>query len=252
MENREKNTFLSVLFFVFIVGLIVAGYLYTNNLMHKDKKPVKKEEKEIDYRIDKDKDYIYFENENIISEEPDIVLKDAFINIEGAEIINSSLKTEMDEIRKQVVYLNESNTDPTKEKIFEESNIYSALERQYVTYKTKDYFSLLIKDLSFNCYEDFTFNSVKSYVIDLKNSKVLTNEEILSKYNIKLDDIKNKISERLDSTQSEVEGQEVIKKDETLNNIDGKYGLYFDGISLYVSYVVKSNFVDYNDSIIIN
>lgn len=255
MENRTRNLVMSLLFFIFIIFLIIGGYLYikdlTKNNSKKDETKVNK--KSVDYRLDKTKDYIYFDNEEIISVDPEITFSDIVINIEGAEIINSSLKTEMDEIRKSVVKLDDTNKEEEKTLLYADTDIYSANERIYELHKAKDYYSVVISDLDFNCYSDFLIKSVKGYVIDIKNGKILTNEDLLNKYNLSLDDIKMRVSSKLDETQTTSEdGTEVINKEETLNSLFDSYALYIDGSDLYISFIVKSNFVNYNDNVILN
>ena len=95
--------------------------------------------------------------------------------------------------------------------------------------------------------------NIKGYVIDIKKGKIITNEELLNKYNLSEEDIKNKVSTKLDESQSTLEdGTEVINKEETLNNLFENYTLYIDGSNLYISYIVKSNFVNYNDNVVLN
>lgn len=254
MENRTRNIVMSFLFLAVIIAMIVGGYVYTKNLTGNNDKKMKEEIKEEvkDYRLDKEKEYIYYENEEIISLDPELTFKDVYLNIEGAEIINSTLKTEMDEIRKSLQYLNETNKDESKELLYEETTVYSTKERNYLTYESKNYVSLVINDLDFNCYEDFLITGIKSYIIDTKTADILTNEDLLKKYNLTNEDILDKVSKRLDEMQS-VNGEvEVIKKDETLNTLFDTYGFYIDGGDLYITFIVKTNFVNYNDSIKLN
>lgn len=254
MENKTRNIIMSLLFFSFIIFLIIGGYIYIKDLKS-NKKDIgdSKTEKNIDYRLDKEKDYIYFENENIISSDPEITFSDIIINIEGTEIINSTLKSEMDTMRNSVIKLDESNKDETKELLYAETDVFSASERNYELHKSKDYYSVVINDLDFNCYTDFLIKNIKGYVIDIKNGKILTNEELLNKYNLSLDEVKKKVSSKLDESQSTSEdGTEIINKEETLNNLFENYTLYIDGSNLYISYIVKSNFVNYNDNVVLN
>ena len=252
MESKRKNIALSIIFLVFVVGLSIGGYFYTKNIT-KDKKTNKtKEEVVKDLRVDQEKDYIYFENEKIISTEPEIVFTDVVINFQGAEVITSSLKGEMDLIRNSVVNISEENIDASKTKLYNDSNIFSAKERTYDVHKSTGYVSLVITDLDYNCYSDLTINNIKGYVFDIKTAKNISNEELLIKYSITTDDIKNRVSDHLDLNQSVVDEIEVIKKEDTLNNLFNSYALYLENGNLYISYVVKTNFVDYNDSIKIN
>lgn len=254
MENKVRNIIASILFFAFIIGLIIGGYLYIKDLSDQPEKPeIKEETKEtVDYRIDKNKDYIYFENEEIISVDPELTYKDVYLNIEGAEIINSALKAEMDILRKSVVKLDETNKDETKTLLYEETEVFSAKERNYITYKSGNYYSLVINDLDFNCYSDFLTTTLKGYIIDTKTGSIITNEEILKKYNLTEEDIKERVSLRLDETQNESEGTVVINKEKTLETLFDNYALYIEGNDLYITFIVKSNFVNYNDNVKLN
>lgn len=254
MENRKRNIVMSLLFLAVIIAMIIGGYIYTKDLTESNKKKPKEEIKEElkDNRLDKNKEYIYFENEEIISQDPELTFKDAYLNVAGAEIINSTLKSEMDTIRKSIIYLDESNKDETKEILYDETNIYSTKERNYITYTSKGYISLVINDLDFNCYEDFLITGIKSYIVDTNNGEVLTREEILNKYKLTNEDILDRVSLRIDETQTTNEDIEVIKKTETINTLFDNYGFYIEGGDLYITFIVKTNFVNYNDSIKLN
>lgn len=254
MENKNRNIIMCILFLIILVGLSIGGYFYTKDLLKKDNnsiKPAKKINKN-DYRIDKNKDYIYFENEENISIEPEITFMDVVINLEGADIINSTLKTEMDSIRKSVVKLNNENMDSNKTLLYSESDIFSSSERNYIVYKYNKYVSLVINDLNYSCYSDLEVFNTKGYVFDTENAKLLTSKELLEQFNLNEEDIKLRLIARLDETQSIVDEQEVIKKENTISSFKNGYTLYIDKGNLYVTFVVKTNFVDYNDNIKLN
>lgn len=254
MENKTRNIIMSLLFLAFVIALVIGGYVYVKDLSSKEDKklPSKNNAEIIDYRIDKEKEYIYFENEEIISIDPELTYSDVVLNVEGADIINSSLKTEMDSMRKSVVKLDETNKDETKTILYEDTEVYSAIERNYITYKSRNYYSLVINDIDFNCYTDFLTKSLKSYVIDTKNGSILTNEEILKKYKISENDVIDRVESRIDENQNTIENVEVINKEETLNSLFDNYALYIDSEDLYITFIVKSNFVNYNDSVKLN
>ena len=254
MENKGRNIFMSFLFLGIIIAMIIGGYIYIKDLTKDNSKKQKEETKEEikDYRLDKEKDYIYYDNEEIISLDPELTFKDVYLNIEGADIINSTLKSEMDDIRKSIEYLNETNKDESKTLLYEETTVYNTKERNYLTYESKNYVSLVINDLNFNCYDDFLITGIKSYVIDTKTANILTFEDLLKKYNLANEDVLDRVSSRLDETQSLNGEVEVIKKDETLNTLFDNYGYYINSGDLYITFIVKTNFVNYNDSIKLN
>ena len=67
---------------------------------------------------------------------------------------------------------------------------------------------------------EILIKNIKGYVIDIKNGKILTNEELLNKYNLSLDEVKKKVSSKLDESQSTSEDDtEIIKKEEKRKEI---------------------------------
>ena len=60
---------MSLLFFIIVIVMIIGGYIYTKKLMQDKNKPTNKEnlEKIKDNRLDKEKNYVYYDNEEIIS-----------------------------------------------------------------------------------------------------------------------------------------------------------------------------------------
>ena len=90
---------------------------------------------------------------------------------------------------------------------------------------------------------------------DVEKNERVSNIDILEKYDITLSEVKDKIRTKLQEDQS-VDGEvEVIKIDETIDNLsnDNTYGLYIDDAgSLFIKYVVKSNQINYNESMLIS
>lgn len=254
MENKARNIIASILFLIFIIALIIGGYIYVKDLSAKPDNPKTKEEdkKVKDYRIDKNKDYIYFENEEIISIDPELTYKDVYLNIEGAEIINSALKAEMDVLRNSIIKLDETNKDETKTLLYEETEVFNAKERNYIIYKSGNYYSLIINDLDFNCYSDFLTTGLQGYIINTKSGSIVTNEEIIKIYNLTLEDIKERVRLKLKESQNENDGDLIINIENTLNTLFDNYALYIDGNDLYITFIVKSNFVNYNDNVKLN
>lgn len=251
MESSKKSIFMSILFLAVLISLIIGGQIYVSKLQKGDKAKSEKHVSNNDFRLDKKKDYIYYENEKVISDEPEIVFTDVIINLKGADVINASLKSEMDSIRNSVVLLNDNNKDANKELKYSKTNIFEAIERDYQTYEYLDYLSLVISDVNFNCYDDFSPKSVKGYVILKSEGKILTDDEILKKYDITKDDIKTRISAFLDE-EILVKGENIIKKEDTLNELYNNYAFYIKSGDLYISFIVKTNLVDYNENVKVN
>ena len=81
MDDIRSGKVKAALFLFFIVILVVGGYIGmvvltkdTKSVENKDKEVAKTSEKE-DIRIDKNKDYIYFDNEVIKNETRELYIK---------------------------------------------------------------------------------------------------------------------------------------------------------------------------------
>ena len=115
-----------------------------------------------------------------------------------------------------------------------------------------------MRDYDYNCVSSSTPTNIKSYVVDIKDKKVLTNEELLTKYNISEENIIEQIKKRLEDTQILDEDVQVIDIDGTINDLkNGTYGtnkalnISKNG-KLMINFIVKSNKINYNDNIELN
>ena len=258
MNDSKSNIVGSILFFLLIITLAVGGYFLTIHLT-KDTEENKEATEEVvdaaNHKIDATQDYIYFSNEKFISMEPDITYKDVTINLDTAESINQALKSELNEIRGSVKYISDNELDPEKTVMYDSENIYSAKERNYETYTYKNYISLIVKDYDFNCYDGSLLKNLKSYIFDTSTGKMKLNNELFEEYNIDLSEVKSVVREKLNNSQTTDEdtGLEVILIDDTMNYLNNNYALYIDKYGdLYISFVVKTTQVDYNENIRLN
>ncbi|MBQ4584138.1 MAG: hypothetical protein IJA94_04555 [Bacilli bacterium] len=251
MDENVKNKFMAILFFSFIIFLIVGGYILTKRLRMNKKEATSLNVEEKEIKIDKNKDYVYFENEETINDEPDITYKDVIINLKSAKVINSALKNENTNLRNSITYLKNQTLDETKELLFPDVEIYRAKARDYEVYKTNKYVSLIINSYDFDCYNGVLMTGVDSYIISIKEGKILTNEEIHKIFSINDDVIKSLVNDYLQTIQTLENEIEVINIESTLNNLfnDGSYAFYIDNNELYFSFIVKSNLIDYNENI---
>ncbi len=247
MEDSFKSKLGFSFFVLFIMFLLVGGYFLTKYLSSDDfsKKYNNKNTSEISYKIDEDKDYIYFINEKTISEKANLIYKDVVINIKGEEDLTESLEKENKENKNTIKYISKENLGNI-EIPYNYDDLYTLYHRNYETYAFDKYVSLVIKDYTYSCYDLLTFKLAKSYVYDIESGKRLSNEELLKKFNKNMDDIINKIREGLNKSQTIDEGKEVIKIDDTLNNFTN-YALYVNDFGkLCITYLVKSVDKDYN------
>lgn len=254
MEDAQKNKFMVILFLGFILLLIVGGFILSSKVKNGNLKSKNKEDKTQVVMIDEDKDYVFFENEETINDEPDVTYKDPIINFESAKIINETLKSENQNYKNSVVYLKDKKLDSDKELVYPESVIYSANVRDYKVYKTSNYVTLMVYDSIFDCYKELAINSLKSYIFDAKTGVNLLEDDILSKYNINRDNVKERVLNYLKENQTTNEDVEVIKIDDTIDSLFdlGNFAYFVEGSDIYISIIVKSNFIDYNEDIKIN
>ena len=248
MEDSFKNKLGFIFFVIIVIGLAIGGFFYTRYTIEEMKNTGKQEKEEYkDYKIDKDKDYIYYKNEETISEEGEIYYKDVVINLKTQETLNENLEKENKIYKDNIRYIQEGDLLSSELKKYDYDNIYSLMFREYKDYEYNNYVSLVLKDYNFSCFDDITFNKTRSYVFDVKTGEYLTEEEILNIYHLTMDEVKNAMRTYLEGKQSSVDGTNVIKIDETINELNN-YGLYINDYGhLCITYLVKTTQVDYNE-----
>ena len=218
--ERKKDLIGGIIFVVFVVFLIVGGFFLTRYLTS-EKEHKKVIQSEIDkLKIDTKKDLVYYENETIVSADPDIVHKDIVINLKEADTVNEILKEKMDDIRNSVKKISETQVDPNKEIEFGKEDIYSAKERDYTVYESLNYLSVLVTDSDFSCYTGSLITKQQAYTFSLSTGKRLSNETLLGYADIEIDDVKNIIKNKLEQDQQEFTDGSYILIDETINNIN--------------------------------
>lgn len=257
MNETRSNTIGSILFVLLILVLAVGGYFFTKSItIEKEESKLTTDKATIsdEYKLDKEQDFIYYSNEKFISMEPDITYKDVIINLTTAETINKSLKQELDVIRNSVKYIKDNELDPNREVMYNDE-IYSASERNYETFAYKEYISLLVKDYEFNCYDGSLLSKLRSYVFDVTTGKMLLANDLLDKYNTNMDRVKSTVRDYLTKNQTYEEEIEIINIEETIAGLDNpdNYAIYIDKYGdLYISYIVKTSQVDYNETMKLN
>lgn len=257
MEEKNKAVIGGILFLLLILFIGVGGYIYTfKNNKHKEiinKIDVITDE----YKKDKTKEYIYYTDENVISKELQIVYKTPVINLYNTQTnaIANELAQDNEKMISEIKKISTTENTTGNEITFNTDDIYSATYRNYEDYQYNEYISLVITDVYYDCFKGINdYPNIKSYIFDVKNNERISNLDILSKYNITLTDLKEKIKNKLNEEQTVDNEVETIKIEETINNIDdGNYGLYVDNTgNLVIKYIVKSNQMNYNEIMIIN
>lgn len=263
MNDIRNGKVYAALFMLFLVVLIVGGYFLTVQLTSSDNKSKGDiesiAEKNEDYKVEQDKDYIYFVNSEQKSVEHEIIYQDIVMNFQGvyAASVASTLNSKMALLKETYKKLSEQDlTDEEQDKVlYKEDDIYSASYLKYTRYFYKNYASLLIDEYDFNCFDGELYRNSISYVFDVTTGDEVSKKELLNTYHKSLEAIKGVIKEKLEKNQTIVEEKEVIDIASTINNLDNEenYALYINKSGfLVISYLVKTTQVDYNDVIILN
>lgn len=250
LRDKIGMTILIVIILVFVVG----GYFLMDYMTKEEKTVVKTKENDVlDLRIDKNKDFIYYENSEEISHE--LVIEDAVINIIGLENINNALHSELVSINNsKVTYSNQE----LPEGVTCEDGIYAMKFRDYQDISYSKYLTLLVNDYDYSCLSGNIPTSRKSYVVNKETGKIISDEELLQIFNVTEDQIYEGVKKRLENTQTLDEENQVIDINGTLENLkNGSYGInkalsVSKNGKLTINFIVKSNKINYNDSIEIN
>lgn len=247
MEENFKNKLGFWTYFLFVLLLAVGGYFFTDYVINlKNNKNNNNETKIVDHKIVKDKDYIYFINGETISEGAEIYYQDVVINLDTQINLTEMLEKENKIYKENIMYLSDVKI-LNKELInYNFDNLYALTFRNYKIYEYGDYVSLVIDTHNYSCFDLNTFVGTKSYIFNIKEGTLLTEEEILKKYNLNMDLLKEKIIVKLNTTQKIVENVELIKIGDTINDLI--YSLYINEYGkLNISFLVKTTQVDYNE-----
>ena len=99
--NVIKSIFLLAILLIFIIGGYILTKVMTRQTNEEVYAPVQ-EETYADIRVDKTKDYIYYENESEVLESVDILYRDAVFNLESMSEVNNVLKQENESIKQSI------------------------------------------------------------------------------------------------------------------------------------------------------
>ena len=251
MENKRNK----IGFIVFIIILIIVGVggfvamKYFTSSKEEQESFFAMPAKETDYRLDKSKDFIYYDTEEVILEKLNVGYKKIYINLASGKSTAERLNAEALELKKSIKYIKDVEIPEKTEYEENEEGIYSLDYREYVEYDYEDYITILAKDSSYNVIEGSVPKDIKAYVFNKKEDKLLTETEILTKYNATLDAIKEKIKIKLNAEQETVDEEPLYNINETLDNF--KYSLAINKIGrLEINYIIRSTKTDFYDNII--
>lgn len=265
MDDIRAGKIYAAVFALFLVIFAVGGYfgvvfLTKDNQSSQSKQEESvSQEKEIDNRIDKDQDFIYFTNIEKKETEREIIYQDVVFNFDSndAKEIEEKLNTEMSELKESFLLISNQNlSEEEKEQIiYQDGDVYQASYQNYTRYFYQNYASLVTHLYGYDCFKGAKQENSKSYVFDTETGKLLSKSELLAIYGKTLNDLKDIIKERLEKEQKIVEEIPQIDITSTLNSLDDEesYALYINkGGYLVADYLVKSVQEDYNDVIILN
>ena len=231
MDKIDKN---GTAFFIFILVLVViiggGYYLIKNkvNFSENNKTYTNNNEKTKINKIDSNKDYIYFVNEEVISEEDELIYKDIVFNFESEDA--KKLQSDLNDLMKK----KRNSLKKDNEDIIEMESI------DYEVIESSKYISLMVNEYTYTSEEEKDSDDLKYYVFDLYNGKLLSNEDIMKKTNISENDIKSKIKKYISEDDN-------VNIDKTLNN-DYSLSIGKNG-KVKINFVVNSSELNYNVSI---
>lgn len=258
----DDNNYLGfALFFLFIVLLVVGGsFLLYKNSQEKIKNKSVNDKQEVvisdKYKKEKDKDFIYYTEQETISEELNITSKYPVINLESTEALEVSkeIKEYVNEVKKTLVTLDSSDDTTCEDENID--NIKSTNFLDYAVYSNQEYITLFISESSYSCKEGVSpIQKMKSYTFNVLTGELLSFSDLLSKYNTNYTNAIELVKSHLNENQTTLEEDQNIKIEETMNLLkeQATYVIYIDEFGdLIMKYIVKTNTVDYNDNIILN
>jgi len=242
-----KTNQIKVYFFIFVIFVFIFGGFYLMKKSEKLKNVVDKkvtEVKDTDIRLDKTKDYIYYSDVNVVEGELDIEYKNININFEDKEGVAAIVNKENEEMSKSPVY-DETN---------EEANYNHLISAKFAKYEIihyVDYITLVVNKYSFDYKTIITTLGSDVYVFDKTSGKLYNNDELLSKFSVNKDGIKEKLETYLND-KNLVSEENKIDVQKTISN-NTKYNLYVDKLGrLVISILVKAEKSDYNDIIVLS
>ena len=253
--RRIKNYWGMIVLTIIMLIFVVGGFFTMRYFTHyrKNKSTTSSEtKKEIDIRIDKSKDYFYYNNEEELIASMEIEYVEPYFNIEGAEELNNTLKQEVTALKATIKKYNEDDELPESAETNEEM-IYSLTYRDYKDYSYDKYLSLVVLDYNYDIVNGSVPSKLGAYVLNKETGKIITNEELLSMFNVTFDDVKAKVKERLNEDVLLHEKAGVtVDVTGSMNALDN-YALYLNKFGeLEITFVVKTSENNYNDNVVVS
>lgn len=250
MNEEGKSKLFFGLFFGVVI-LIIAGGTFVLNYHPKDKE-TKNLESYNKLKDNKDKDFIYFEDVEVLSVEQELFYKRPVINFKSNTILelNQKLSDANLRIKNNIVKLDSVSDDEKSNCLYLDDNIYSAKTRDYEVINYGKYVSLVIKEYTYLCTGVFNDVSYESYTFDKSTGEYLNQSDVLKVKDVLFSKVQSTIRSYLEENSSKFGDEVIIDVDGTISNLNNSSSIYInkDG-KLVVLFIVKTNNTDYNDSI---
>lgn len=256
MRDENSNYIGFVCFFLLIIIIVISGsvVLYKSHQSKSISKNFSNNETIINdkMKVETEEDFIYYVDE-IVEESLSLVYKKAIINLnsEDAKTVNEILEKLVDSSKNSIIKSN------SEENLCENGNeIFSYNSLDYSIYSYNEYLTLVVSENNNSCKDDLSRpQKIYSYTFDILTGKLISFDDLLSKYDITYTKVLEKIKNHLEEQQTIIDGVPTIKIDETINELKSNetYIIFFSETKkLVVKYIVKTNSVDYNDIIELN
>ena len=253
VSTSKSKRIISILI---IIGVIIVAYFYVFHSGFTAKKEENKSSTINNNKINQDQSYIYFENIDSSGYADGIIYQDPIINIDTNEAreLTKKLKEEVEIARKSLEMNEDIHDDDDETGAHDhmcETGITKATAKNFIAYESSGYATLTVFDYTYYCPNDGLYQNPSSYVFDTNTKKLLSFEEILARFNIKVSDINAAIREKLSDTianNPDLEG--FINIEGTITNLENNktFMLYIDSYGkLRMNFVVITTGVNYNE-----
>lgn len=231
---------------IFMIIIMVLGFyvIYDQFLREKDTVEAPVIDTTIS-KIDDTKDYVYFENQKDIK-----FTQNSGITIDYKEIV---ININTDSVKSLTTRLNAEYKNYTKNyDSYDDKTIYECVPtseingitdieeftyREYVTYESTDYITIVAIDKTVNICGDSLNRTTTAYVIDKKEGIIYNENSLLTLYGTTKEElVKNAISKRIDGDYGTVDHNEIVTSilniDQIAVYVDSKecLGVYYTGI----------------------
>ena len=255
MDNR--NTFGAMLLGIIILLFIIGGFILMNSRTSNNDVDINnKDDNVTDLRIDLTKDYVYYENTEEFLEEAEIHKEDVILNFKTLTELNTSLHNELEAMYSNIVNISDANIPNSVEYENNSKGIYSVLYREYVDQKFDNLQSLVILDYKYNVVDGSIIDNIKSYIVNINTGELVDSDTLLNTFNITDEAIIDAVTKRLNDTQvldGDIQVIDINGTIDSIKNSDYNSGIKALSISkngkLMLNFIVKSNKINYNDSV---